>query len=275
MSERFTSRRDTLAFVVCLLLSLAARAAPEGVQDSIASAVRGSVLAPFLTLQHQAELFRTSRTRFEVVADERDSVALTAMDVRALREENLRLREALDLSNRVTPRHLTAEVLHQSGPAGGLILVISAGRVEGVAPLAPVLTPQGLLGVVRTVEEHRAIVIAWTHPDFRASAMTPDGTVFGIVEAAARGDRTTPLLELTGVPFQQDVPVGTMLLTAGFGGVYPRGIPLGRVLAVATEQAGWERTYYLQPAVQPAQATHVIVLIGSVVALDGTFEGGQ
>jgi len=272
VSERFTSRRDTLAFVVCLLLSLAARAAPASMQDAMASAVRGSVLAPFLALQHQAELFRTSRTRFEVVVAERDSVALTAMIVATLREENIRLREALALSGRLTARHVTAEVLHQSGPAGGLVLVISAGRAEGVTPLAPVLTPQGLLGVVRTVEEHRAIVIAWTHPDFRTSAMTPDGSVFGIVEPAARGDRATPLLELTGVPFQQHVAVGTTLLTAGFGGVYPRGIPLGRVLGVATQQAGWERTYYLQPAVQPAQATHVIVLLEPTVALDGAFE---
>lgn len=271
MAERLASRRDTLAFVVCLLLSVGARTAPQGLQDGVASAVRGSVLAPFLALQQQAELFRTSRTRYLEAAAERDSLALTAMLVGALREENARLRAALDLSSRLVPRHVTAEVLHQSGPSGGLVLLISAGSAEGVRPLAPVLTPHGLLGVVRTVSEHRSVVIAWTHPDFRASAMTPDGTVFGIVEAASRSDRTTPLLELTGVPFQQEVEPGTTMLTAGFGGVYPRGIPLGRVLGVATEQAGWERTYYVQPAVHPARASHVIVLIDPTVSLDGAF----
>jgi rod shape-determining protein MreC len=196
------------------------------------------------------------------------------MLVSALREENQRLRESMRLASRIATRHVTAEVLHQSMPTGGRVLLVSAGSAEGVRPLAPVLTPQGLLGVVRSVAEHRSVVIAWTHPDFRASAMTPDGTVFGIVGPAARADRTTPLLELTGVPYQQEVAPGTTLLTAGFGGVYPRGIPLGRVLAVATEQTGWERTYFLQPAVQPAQATHVIILLDGAVALDGAFEGG-
>ncbi|MEX0690705.1 MAG: rod shape-determining protein MreC [Gemmatimonadales bacterium] len=275
MAERFASRRDTFAVVVCLALSVGARAAPDALQEGIASSVRGSVLAPFLALQQQAELFRTSRTRYVAVASERDSLALSAMLVAALREENDRLRDILSLSRRVGTAHVAADVLHQSGPLGGLVLLISAGRAQGVRPLAPVLAPLGLLGVVRSVEEHHSVVIAWTHPDFRASAMTPDGSVFGIVEPAARGDRATPLLRLSGVPYQQEVETGTMLLTAGFGGVYPRGIPLGRVLGVATEQAGWERTYYVQPAVQPAQASHVIVLLGAAVNLATVFGAGQ
>jgi rod shape-determining protein MreC len=270
-SEAFASRRDTLAFVVCLLLSLAARAAPEPIQDRAAAAVRSTVLAPFLWLQQQAELFRTSRARFAAVVAERDLAARTALLVDALREENARLRELLDLRARLPVRHVAAEVLHQSLPTDGLTLLLAAGADQGVQRLAPVLAPAGLLGVVRSVEATRSIAIIWPHPDFRAAAMTLDGSVFGMVAAHGSDGPNTALMELSGVPYRDLVPPGTQLYTAGFGGVYPRGIPIGRVMAIAEEQEGWARTYVVRPAVHPASVSHVIILTQPAVDLTDTF----
>ena len=270
-AEGFASRWDTLAFVVCLLLSLAARAAPEPLQEQAASAVRSTVLAPFLWLQHQAELFRTSRTRFAAVVAERDSAARSAMLVDALREENMRLRELLDLRARLPVRHVAAEGLHQSLPTDGLTLLLAAGARDGVRPMAPVLTPGGLLGVVQSVDAERSVAMIWPHPDFRAGAMTLDGSIFGIVAPHGSDGPNTALMELSGVPYRDLVAPGTQLYTAGFGGVYPRGIPLGQVMAVAEEQEGWARTYVVRPAVHPAAVSHVIILTQPTVDLTETF----
>ena len=57
--ERFASRRDTLAFLICIVLSLAARVAPVEVQRAVASGITETVLAPFLAIQEQVELIRT------------------------------------------------------------------------------------------------------------------------------------------------------------------------------------------------------------------------
>ena len=271
-SEGFASRRDTTAFVVCLLLSLVARAAPEPLQEQAAAAVRSTVLAPFLWVQRQAELFRTSRSRFATVVAERDSAARTALLVDALREENARLRELLDLRARLPVRHVAAEVLHQSLPTDGLTLLLAAGAKDGVRAMAPVLAPGGLLGVVRSVEASHAVAMIWPHPDFRAGAMTLDGSVFGIVAPHGSDGPNTALMELTGVPYRDLVPPGTQLYTAGFGGVYPRGIPLGRVMAIAEEQEGWARTYVVRPAVHPASVSHVIILTQLAVDLTDTFQ---
>jgi rod shape-determining protein MreC len=57
--------------------------------------------------------------------------------------------------------------------------------------------------------------------------------------------------------------VGTMVLSSGLGGVYPKGIPVGTVTGLVREQAGWERVYRLLPAANPGSAAHVLVLVSS------------
>jgi rod shape-determining protein MreC len=59
------------------------------------------------------------------------------------------------------------------------------------------------------------------------------------------------------------VPAGTLVLSSGLGGVYPKGIPVGTVTGVVREQAGWERVYRLLPAANPGSVAHVLVLVSS------------
>jgi rod shape-determining protein MreC len=82
------------------------------------------------------------------------------------------------------------------------------------------------------------------------------------------------LLELTGVPYQQQVTPGTVVYTSGLGGasgVYPRGIPIGTVIDVGDEQEGWSRTYIVRPAVPTGSVSHVIILTGSALDVGSVF----
>lgn len=260
-AERYGSRTDTLVFLGCVALSLVAMGLPEPWQDAIGTGLRQTVLLPFIELQHQSELFRTSRARFSAVVAERDSAALAAAFLPELRRENARLRGLLGLGARLGTGYVSAEVLHQAEPTSPLTLVVSAGRHQGVAPLSPVVAPEGLVGVIGTVDAQTSTVLTWAHPDFRASAMAADGSVFGIVgplgTAAAPG---VWVLGLQGVPYRQVVAEGTPIVTSGLGGVFPRGIPIGTVVGVAGESGGWERTYRVRPGVHPAAASHVLIL---------------
>jgi rod shape-determining protein MreC len=131
-----------------------------------------------------------------------------------------------------------------------------------------VVSPDGLVGVVSTVDAQTSVVVTWAHPEFRASAMAADGSVYGIVAPHGSEGPRVWLLELEGVAYRQLVPNGTVILTSGLGGVLPRGIPLGTVVGVAAEAEGWERTYWVRPAVHPAAVTHVMILSGTPVRGD-------
>jgi rod shape-determining protein MreC len=249
-------------FIGCVLLSFAAMGLPDRFRDPLARVLRQTVLAPLLTLQQQSELLSASLSRYQAVVAQRDSAALGATFLPELRSENARLRSLLALGPRLGTGYVAAEVLHQSVPTDPLTLVVSAGRKQGVRPLAGVISPEGLVGVVSAVDERSSIVVTWAHPEFRASAMATDGSVYGIVAAHGTEGPRSWMLELRGVPYRQLVPDGTVIVTSGLGGVFPRGIPLGRVVGMGREAEGWERTYLLRPAAAPASVSHVMILIG-------------
>ena len=261
--ERYGSRADTLAFVACLVLALLALALPEALRMPIAGALRRSVLLPAVAIESRASASREQRQSILALRSERDSLALAATLVPELRAENAELRALLRLRGRLATGFVTAEVLHQTGPTDGLTLLLSAGRDRGIAPLSPVVAPSGLVGVVIAVDRHSSVMMAWTHPDFRASAMVEGHRVFGVV-ASRRGETAGEVMELRGVPYRDSLPPGTPVLTSGLGGVFPRGIPLGAIQGVLNEEAGWERTYLLRPAAHPAQVGHVLVLSTSL-----------
>ena len=246
----------------CVLLSFLAMGLPERVRDPFARALRQTVLAPLLALQEKSELFSASLSRYQAVVDQRDSTALAATFLPELRNENGRLRSLLGLGQRLGTGYVAAEVLHQSVPTDPLTLVVSAGRRQGVRPLAGVISPEGLVGLVSTVDERTSVVVTWAHPEFRASAMAGDGSVYGIVAPHGTEGPRSWLLELRGVPYRQLVPDSTMIVTSGLGGVFPRGIPLGSVIGMGRQAEGWERTYLLRPAAAPAGVSHVMILIG-------------
>jgi rod shape-determining protein MreC len=267
-ADRYATRGDTLVFLGCLALSLVAMSLPAGLRDPIASSLRRSVLWPLLELQSQSELLRTSRARFAEVVAERDSAALEATFIGELRAENARLRALLGLAARAGSGFVPAEVLHQAAPTDAFTLVISAGSRQGVRVLDPVVAPDGLLGIVSTVDPSTSEVVTWAHDRFRASGMAADGSVYGILapHSSPRNDVWT--LELRGVPYREHVPIGTMIFTSGLGGVLPRGIPVGTVVdtantADAAAGTEWERTFLVLPSVPPGAVSHVMVLITS------------
>ena len=225
-----------------------------------AAGIRGTALVPFLWLQARAEEAKTSRSRFQEVEAQRDSAAWAAQGLAGLRAENDRLRALLGIVPRINVPYRPAEVMRQSQVTDGRTLIVSAGRAAGVAAFDPVVAPEGLVGVVLTTDRNTSVVMTWEHPEFRVSAATEDGGVLGVVAVAEGEEGAEAMLELRGVPYRDTVSVGTLVVTTGLGGIYPRGVPIGRVVGVAREQKGWERIYLIRPSVNLGATGHVLLL---------------
>jgi rod shape-determining protein MreC len=135
-----------------------------------------------------------------------------------------------------------------------------AGSDAGIAPFQPVVTARGLVGMVERADPARSEVITWAHPDFAASAMSADGTAFGIVKPHLAAGVRRWLLEMRGVRYRSRLDTGAVVVTSGLGSTFPRGIVIGTVIGELETPEQWSRTYLVAPAVLPDGVGPVVVL---------------
>ena len=271
---RSNTRVDLIVLITCIVLALAARALPNTMRDPVATGMRRSFLAPLVLLQERAEKGRQSLLAADAKQTYLDSLSLGSMRAGSLESENDRLRKIIGLGSRLRWGFIPAEALHGRGVRDETTVILSAGSRAGVSRLSPVIAPEGLVGVVDAVDPTMSHAMLWTHPDFRVSAMSPDGSAFGIAQAHLAGATGGYLLELRGVPFRATLKPGSVIVSSGWGGVWPRGIPVGTVLQEIKTSEGWARTYLLRPAVNPADVYSVMILRRDRVAkgLDGVWQ---
>ena len=257
---RNSTRFDQFVLGGCILVALIILVLPLTVREPIAAGLRRSLLAPMVMLQERAELSRRAFLLHEEKMAERDSVTMRALGVAALEAENEQLRRIMGLASRLRWGFVPAEALHGRGVRDAYTVILSAGSRAGVQRLSPVVAPEGLVGMVERVDPTMSQAILWTHPDFRVSAMAADESAFGIVQAHLGTAASRFMLEMRGVPFRAVLQPGAMIVSAGLGGTYPRGIPIGVVVGEIKTTEAWARTYILRPAVMPADVNSVMVL---------------
>ena len=261
-AARIGGRADAGLLIGCVVLSLIAVALKDEDREPIASALRRSIVAPLVRLQRGAERWRTAW----VMSDQRqlvaDSVAVRGINTQALRVENEQLRKIIGLGSRLEWGFIPAEAVHSAAPTEEVVtnMTLTAGSLAGVQRFNPVVSSEGLVGVVQTADPTMSVAILYTSTDFRASAMTADGSAFGIVYPHTGRGSSAYMLELRGVPTRMQLRPGMQIFTSGLGGTFPRGIAIGTIIQQLETAEVWTHTYLLRPAVTPSRVTTVLIL---------------
>ncbi len=244
----------------CVAFSILALIAPRRSREQIASTLRTTVLAPLVRLEGQAATVRAAVTSRNDVLIARGRAVTDTLSVRAVADENATLRRLIGLSARLQDGFVPAELL-PVGSGDDFTIALTAGAQAGVAAFQPVVTADGLVGMIQSVDQTTSYAITWAHPDFAVSAMSVDQSAFGIVKPHLGVGAERWLLEMRGVPFRAKLDTGTLIVSSGLGATYPRGIPIGRVIGELNTPEKWARTYLLTPSVLPEGIGPVIVLM--------------
>jgi rod shape-determining protein MreC len=139
-----------------------------------------------------------------------------------------------------------------SFPSGPFIhsLTIDKGSSSGIRKSSPVVSGDGLVGIVSNVSPHAAVVTLLTDPDSFVAArdIDPRSNVRGGVRpGAAAGTLQLAEVSKTKVVHKNDVLVTDGTRNARYPDLYPYGIPIGRIVSFsATDTAT-----FLQVQVQP------------------------
>ena len=170
--------------------------------------------------------------------------------------ETQRLQALLAMRQASRAEFLTARVVGKDATNWFKTILLDRGSLEGVRRNQPVLAPDGLVGRVVEVTPTSAKVQLLTDPVNAVGGLIQRTRVTGIVSGnLGAGARVRYL------PLMADVVVGDQMVTSGMGGVFPKGIPIGRITAVERRSGALFQEASLQPAVDLSRLEEVLILM--------------
>ncbi len=213
-----------------------------GLFDSPAKSVTSAV-DDFSNLWHA---YQDNTYLNEQLANQRSYQTLYAQE----RNRNLELQGLLELKNAMPEaQQITCEVIERSTQAWNQTVTVSAGSVDGVKNNFIVVSSEGVVGLVESVQDHTSIVSLLTSNalpnDITVQISMEDGTT---VEGVLRGyDAAQNRYEVTLFDHEAVVLPGQKVSTSGKGGTYASGLVIGSVTGTIVNDDAIISTVYVEP----------------------------
>jgi rod shape-determining protein MreC len=142
-------------------------------------------------------------------------------------------------------------------------VLIAAGSSSGIQRNDPVVTEDGLVGLITDVTSNGAKVTLLTDQSSAVSAMVLESGAAGVVR---HGPSDSSALVLDRVGKDELVEEDDLVITAGWRSgalesLYPRGIPIGTVKSVGQQDVDLYKRIQVAPLVDFDSLAEVIVLV--------------
>lgn len=154
----------------------------------------------------------------------------------------LHLQELLAFKENLGFEPLAARVVGKEPAYWYQTIVVDRGKKDDVMDGMVVLAPNGVVGQVISTAEHYSKILLAIAPSSAIDAMIQKNRVRGIIKGAGENGYI-----LQYVLKNADVEVGDHIVTAGIGGLFPAGIPIGRVSKIEKKQRGMFQEIEVQP----------------------------
>ena len=173
-------------------------------------------------------------------------------------QENARLRRLLELRERLPLSALAGEVVGRESGGWVRAITVNRGRGSGVAQQTPVIVPEGLVGRVVQVRPGASVVQLINDPASTVGAVVQRTRTPGLVEGDAGGVVRFKFMARDGA----QVAPGDLIVTSGLGSLFPKGLPVGRVVAIEDKGSALFHFAVVAPAADFARVEEVLLLTG-------------
>ena len=134
-------------------------------------------------------------------------------------------------------------------------VVIDKGAKQGVQKDMSIVTSQGLVGRVISVSGSTANIILLTDYSSKVSVVGQESRDIGLL--CGEGKK---MLRITYLDLASTLKVGDTVVTSGMGGIYPKGIPVGKVESVGKDKDGLHLYAMVSPFVDFSKLEEVLCL---------------
>ena len=214
--------------------------------------VVGSALTtPFQALGNVFSNLTATQETLSDLREENERLLAKNAELQEEAQAAKRLQDLLGLQSSYSLQSTAARIISTSTDSWSRTVVIDRGSSSGLAIGMPVTNSSGAIECGPTSATVRLIA----DENSSVSALVQSSRAQGVLKGSAGGT-----LHLTLIATDQSVSVGDSVVTSGLGGVYPKGLPLGRVLSVNKNDGDLYYTIVVEPPSSAESFEEVLVI---------------
>ena len=176
--------------------------------------------------------------------------------LQSLKAENLRLRELLQASKKVSEHILIGELLSVSLEPFTRQILINKGSNDEVYLGQPLVDAEGAMGQIIHVGPFASSAMLITDPNHAIPVQVNRNGL----RAIAVGTGATEKLDIPYLPISADIMEGDLLITSGLGGRFPTGYPVATVTQVIKDPTLPYAVITAVPSAQLEKAREVLLV---------------
>ncbi len=193
----------------------------------------------------------------KALQDEIRKLRLQRADLLFKERENRRLRKLLNLKRQHEFPSIVARVIGEDAVGWYRTLFIDRGTGDGVLPEMAVTVAEGVVGRVTRSSREMSQVTLLTDPDLSVGCRIARTRDRGVLSGSLDNGCILRYIRL-----ESKIRPGDEVVTSGLDGIFPRGLPIGRVGSVSKGEQGLFLEASVIPAVNFSDIEEVLVVLG-------------
>ncbi len=181
--------------------------------------------------------------------------AETILRTQQLEAENERLRKLLDVRDRQKVNGRVAQIIYAARDPFSRRVIVDKGQQDKISAGQPVVDDAGIIGQVTRVFPFVSEITLITDKDQAVPVQILRTGLRSVVFGLGNGQ-----LELRYLPANADVQNGDTLVTSGLDGIFPRGLPVARVVHIERDTSYSFARIYCAPMAGVENFGEIMVL---------------
>jgi rod shape-determining protein MreC len=197
--------------------------------------------------------------------DVRHENKLLKQEINSFKRENSRYKELLATHERLRKLLQFKEVIQRPVIAAQVIgldptgwfksIIIDKGKIDGLKWDMPVVNASGVVGRIVSVSIDYAKVLLIIDQNSAVYCLTQQSRDRGMVKGLS-----TDVCKMDYMAKSSDAVVGEMVITSGLGGIFPKGLPVGKISIIKEVSGEFFKEIEVTPSVDFSKLEEVLVI---------------
>jgi rod shape-determining protein MreC len=236
--------------------------AAVSISAPVQTAIRWGLETSWDGLQSYLLLLRTQENNRELALENRKLLNELA-SFQEVARENERLRNLVEFNAPLEGKRVVAQVIAQDVSPEFRMIRINKGSAHGVEAGMAVIALEGIVGRVIRLGSNWADVLSLQDSSSAIDGLLQRNRVRGVVEGLGGAQLAMKYLRRT-----DDVQEGDVIVSSGIGGLFPKGLVIGKVINVRKKNFGITQTVEVSPSVDFNRLEEVTVIDPPKVPLE-------